>query len=133
MLLPDVPEIFLGDTGVTRVYLGSDEVWPCVGGMCPERMLTYRWVDSGGTPLAEQGPLYYYFDFGTATGDHYFKTTEGYEEPFYNNEGVMIWDNPLTDIHYSFPGHAHYPSGQTVFLEVNVPEGVVNLNQAFEE
>lgn len=133
MLLPDVPEIFLGDTGVTRIYLGTDEAWPCVGGLCPERMLTYRFVDSGGTPFSEQGPLYYYFDFDTATGDHYFKTTEGYEEPFYNNEGVMIWDNPLTDIHYSFPSHAHYPSGQTVFLEVNVPEGVVNLNQAFEE
>ena len=31
MYLPDVPEIFLGVTGVTALYLGEDLVWPVTG------------------------------------------------------------------------------------------------------
>lgn len=139
MLLPDVPEIYLGDTGVTRMYLGSDEVWPCPGGMCPERMLTYRWVDSGGTPLAVQYPLdynYWFDEYGR--GDYYpwsrwFKTTEGYEEPIYDDNGIMLWENPILEVQGTFTQYVNSQSYPGPYLEVNFPDTIESLHCAFFE
>lgn len=139
MYLPDVPEIYLGDTGVTRMYLGTDEVWPCPNGLCPERMITYRWVDSGGTPLAVQDPLdynYWFDEYGR--GDYYpwsrwFKTTEGYEEPIYDDNGIMIWDNPLLEVQGTFTQYVNSQSYPGPYLEVNFPDTIESLHCAFFE
>lgn len=128
MRILDADKMFLGTDSVKRVFQGTDLVWPLISGSTdPNKTIMYVHTDLSGNTLSNG--IDYLFD-----GTHnYFTTTEGKERPYYNRNGLMLFDNDLVECVNTF-SYDNVPSGETptYWLDViSMPPTLESLRLAF--
>ena len=134
MRILDADKMFIGTTGVKRVFQGEELVWPAVSGVTGGKVIHYHIEDPSGNTL--NIPLPYKHIYNQGTWRNYFETTEGKEEPYYDRNGMMLFENGLTTCHRSFQEIPLLDTGETpeYFIDIiSLPDTITNMYGAFED
>lgn len=133
MRILDADKMFIGTTGVKRVFQCEELVWPAVSGITGGTAIHYHIEDPSGNTL--NIPLPYKHIYNQGTWRNYFETTEGKEEPYYDRNGLILFENDLTACYRSFQEIPLLDTGETpeYFIDIiSLPDTVENMYGAFE-
>lgn len=163
MLITNADRICLGQNDAKRVFLGENLVWPVISGNTdPDKTIMYVLTDQSGNTLNEglcEG-LRPFWSLEENVFYDYFKTTEGLERPYYNKNGLMLFDGDLTTCWRPFSDYwwygdeymelppfyidiLHLPDTLTnvygifnrnnYLRSITLPPGVENIGYAFDQ
>ena len=135
MRILDADKMFIGTTGVKRVFQGTDLVWPAVSGITGGTAIHYHIEDPSGNTLNIPLPYKQWWAGSTPHWTNYFETTEGKEEPYYDRNGLILFENDLTACYRSFQEIPLLDTGETpeYFIDIiSLPDTVEKMYGAFE-
>lgn len=135
MRILDADKMFIGTTGVKRVFQGTDLVWPAVSGITGGTAIHYHIEDPSGNTLNIPLPYKQWWAGSTPHWTNYFETDAGKEEPYYDRNGIMLFENRLINCYRSFQLPMIVGSGETPewFVDIiSLPETLTEMDGAFE-